>query len=388
MAEMSDGYEGEALDPANRFVSHRGTLNQDPHNMRAEALAMEMCMNGAGECRTWSEQEMVFTFGGGEVPGTPDFMYEDQHGVLTCGQVVRVPLVRGMSRTMISETVYCTVLTKLIKSQVWMQSCCIIPDEFIIFLWLPFFIHRRRQRLAEALAVQVQNDGWPFRLRFAVPDHPEALFPPMFAASLNPRAKKFREVDLANFDPSNFQQEEEDLMEWDIFAFEDTIETEDIMDENESSESEQEPQADPENFFQENGHAFGEDIAGQIYVNVVMLGSSPSRNTQRGARDKSGPRRLHPLDVGLETWDAKPGVPNVCQGSRDFDFPCRSQSIHTLDAEPPRHWDVPGFENRVDSQMQLCRETKSTTRCMWDAKPCEVFETVKIGWASIHDISS
>lgn len=307
MTATSDGFEDEHLDQA-RSGPQTGSLNQDPHNMQAEALAMETCMRGAGSCRTWSEQEMVFSFGGGEIPGTPDFMYENPNGVLTCGQVVRVPIVRGMSRTMVSETIYCTVLTKLVKSQVWMKSCCIVPQEFIIFLWLPFFIHRRRKRLAEALAMQVQRDGWPFLLRFEVPDSPEILFPPMFAASLNPRVKKVSESDLSNFDPRHFE-EEEDAMEWDVFGFDDTEDNEQVEDTEDSMMNDYETDSESDEGGLEGARDFGqeqqivvwEDLAGHVNVEIVFLGSSASSN--RG-RDPSSPRLLHPSDLDNK-WDLK-----------------------------------------------------------------------------------
>eukprot|EP00746_Dinoflagellata_sp_MGD_P166387 gnl/MRDRNA2_/MRDRNA2_96225_c0_seq1.p1 gnl/MRDRNA2_/MRDRNA2_96225_c0~~gnl/MRDRNA2_/MRDRNA2_96225_c0_seq1.p1 ORF type:complete len:374 (+),score=63.88 gnl/MRDRNA2_/MRDRNA2_96225_c0_seq1:65-1186(+) len=341
MTATSDVNEEEANDPAyTGFVSQIGTLNSDPHNMRAEALAMEICMRDAGACKTWSEQEMVFSFGGGEVPGTPDFMYEDENGVLICGQVVRVPLVHGMSRTVISETIYCTVLTKLVKSQTWMKSCYIIPEEFIIFLWLPFFVHRKRKRLAEDLAIQVQSDGWPFRLRFEVPDRPEALFPPLFAASLNPRRKQLSKTDLSNFDPRDFQ-EEEDSMEWDIFAFEedadvfafedDADETENIMYEYESSESDEEEQDVEDNFFDEQGRAAGEYVPGQDFVKIILLGSSLSQERSwRPTRYMPSLGRLHPL----ETRDAKPGPQELWQRPCQPGFPCLANRIQTWDAKP------------------------------------------------------
>merc|ERR1719375_825678 len=172
---------------------------------------MEMCMSGAGVCRTWSELEMVRSFGGGEIPGTPDFMYESK-GMLTCGQVVRVPLLPRMTRTAVTEIIYFTVLTKLVKSQVWMKSCCIVPHEFIIFCWLPAVsIHRNRMRSAKALVLQLQRNGWPFRLRFEVPDDPESLFPSRFASSCKPHLKKLSQADLSDFNPMDFEEEEDPI---------------------------------------------------------------------------------------------------------------------------------------------------------------------------------
>jgi hypothetical protein len=356
MAMTSDGNEDEP--EGYRLVSQMGTLNPDPYNMRAEALAAEMCMRGAGSLRTWSEQDMVFTFGGGEVPGTPDFMYEDANGILTFGQVVRVPLVRGMSRTMISETIYCTVLTKLVKSQVWMKSCCIMPNEFIIFLWLPFFVHKRRKKLAEALAIEVQSTGWPFHLRFAVPDHPEALFPPMFAVSLNPRAKKLCEGNLSKFDPRDFQEEEENFMEWDIFAFEETEETEDVTDEYESGDSDREGSGAAGEFCKEQGPAVDENVSGQDrmpsedffssqdHVYIILLDSSRSRQRFRS------PKVRYPSPI-KGTWGAKPGLQKPPQCSSPPVCPCFLQCIETWDEKVPRYSDIPGTHNHAHIQMLL-----------------------------------
>jgi len=288
--------------------------------MRAEALAMEECMRGAGVCRTWSEQEMLCSFGGKEVPGTPDFMYEDANGVLTCGQVVRVPILPGMTRTLISETIYCTVLAKLVKSQVWMKSCYIVPQEFIIFLWLPFIIHRRRKRLAEALASQVQSEGWPFHLRFAVPEDSEALFPSMFALCCKARSRRFSEADLANFDPQDFEEEEE-AVQWDIFAFEEGEDSENSeeFEENMGRADEYET-SDPDDLGFENdepggfleeedlddGAQFPAEAVHHIMVDIVWCNRkvhplTPSLR-QWGLRSPRPPRLPHGLDIKEKVW--------------------------------------------------------------------------------------
>ena len=56
---------------------------------------MADCCLGLEIRRTWSEQELVRSFGGRMPPGTPDGMFETWDGTLTCVQVVRVPLVSG-----------------------------------------------------------------------------------------------------------------------------------------------------------------------------------------------------------------------------------------------------------------------------------------------------
>merc|ERR1719321_1313400 len=140
-----------------------------------------------------------------------------------------------------------------------MKSCCIVPHEFIIFCWLPAVsIHRNRMRSAKALVLQLQSNGWPFRLRFEVPDDPQSLFPSRFASSCKPHLKKLSQADLSDFNPMDFE-EEEDPIDWDIFALEevDELNEEDRMHETETSQAED----DEHDFVEEEVEEDEEDLA-------------------------------------------------------------------------------------------------------------------------------
>jgi len=65
---------------------------------------MADCTQGVEVRRTWSEREMVRSFGGQISPGTPDGMFESWDGTLTCVQVVRVPLTTELSLEGVQET--------------------------------------------------------------------------------------------------------------------------------------------------------------------------------------------------------------------------------------------------------------------------------------------
>merc|ERR1711920_1026433 len=101
-------------------------------------------MFGLDVARVWTEEEMVSSFGGRSssgkpsgriVPGTPDGMFEEKNGRLTCVQVVRVPIKASMTPEEQENIIYNTVLVKIIKSQQWMLATGIMPDEFNIFCW-------------------------------------------------------------------------------------------------------------------------------------------------------------------------------------------------------------------------------------------------------------
>eukprot|EP00971_Amphidinium_carterae_P259462 5148291-Amphidinium_carterae.1 len=130
LESCEDGDEAETGHIAPR------SLNSNPDNVLAEELAMEICMQDLAVTRTWTEQEMVCSFAGGEVPGTPDGMFETDNGDLHCVQVVRVPVLTTMTGRQMSDRLYDTVLVKIVKSQAWMQSTKIVPCSFAIFCWL------------------------------------------------------------------------------------------------------------------------------------------------------------------------------------------------------------------------------------------------------------
>lgn len=142
---------------------------------------MAECTFGVEVRRTWSETEMVCSFGGRHFPGTPDGMFENWEGQLTCVQVVRVPLVNQMSVCDMQDTLVSTVLAKVVKSQAWLRATHTVPSDFIIFCWLPFPISSPVAQHVHELMSRVQKLDPRFSLRLRVPAQPGALFPALFA---------------------------------------------------------------------------------------------------------------------------------------------------------------------------------------------------------------
>merc|ERR1719174_1569824 len=138
------------------------------------------CTQGVEIRRMWSEQEMVCTFGGQMFPGTPDGMFESWDGALTCVQVVRVPLVLGMSAGIAWDTLAQTLLTKVVKSQLWLRGSRIDPDSFVIFCWLPYAIPEHVVEDAQALIQRVRALDARFSLRLRTPSDTSAVFPALF----------------------------------------------------------------------------------------------------------------------------------------------------------------------------------------------------------------
>lgn len=111
----------------------------------------------------------------------------------------------------------------------WMKSTHTVPDEFIIFLWLPFQTMEGTGEKAQALIEKCRQHGWPFVLRCKVPAEPGALFPLMFAwqgagreGGMESRygktgKHKISEADLSTFDATNFDEDAEDEILPDLF---------------------------------------------------------------------------------------------------------------------------------------------------------------------------
>jgi hypothetical protein len=213
-----------------------GSLNSDERNIKAEQLAMEECMKGLMVQRVWSEEQMVCTFGGGMAPGTPDGMFEDINGSLTCVQVVRVPVLPGSSLQSFKERVYDTVLTKLIKSQTWMKFTRIVPQNFIVFCWFMPFLRPRHLVLALRSARRVlklfSNAGWPFSLKAAVPDSAEEIFPERFASQYTRHINQICIADILHF--SVDVDSDDGDPEFDIWNFE--FDTEEEVEEEQDDE--------------------------------------------------------------------------------------------------------------------------------------------------------
>lgn len=189
-------------------------------------------MRGIAVRRQWAETQLVHSFGGRQLPGTPDGMFEDWDGNLTCVQVVRVPISPHMTATQVEETLYNVVLTKILKSQAWMKASGTLPHEFVIFCWVPpvaegWLESGHNCARAQELVDRMKLEGWPFYLKVMEPTEPGALFPSKFAFSHTgrecrgkQRKSSVSEADLSTFDPGDFDSDvEEEPFEWDIFAF-------------------------------------------------------------------------------------------------------------------------------------------------------------------------
>lgn len=162
---------------------HRNSLNADPYNLRAEELALEDCSLGVEIRRIWAETEMVRSFNGGHIPGTPDGMFESWDGALTCVQVVRVPLVRELDADGMYEVLAQTIITKVVKSQQWLQATSVTLGDFIIFCWLPFAVSDAVAVRAHTLMEEVRTMDPRFSLRMRVPAEANSLFPTLFASN-------------------------------------------------------------------------------------------------------------------------------------------------------------------------------------------------------------
>mmetsp|Transcript_113082 Transcript_113082/g.314447 ORF Transcript_113082/g.314447 Transcript_113082/m.314447 type:complete len:225 (-) Transcript_113082:268-942(-) len=186
--------------------------------MRAEELALASCSQGLEIRCVWSEKELVFSFGGGLVPGTPDGMFETWDGALTCVQVVRVPLVPGFDVGEAQETLAQTVLTKVVKSQSWLLATHVVPNDFVIFCWLPFEVPDDVVAHAEALMERVRHLDHRFVLRVRVPAAPGSLFPARFACNHHLRKAYARTVSESEVTAYGSDEDTDDdaACTWDI----------------------------------------------------------------------------------------------------------------------------------------------------------------------------
>merc|ERR1719383_1673544 len=169
----------------------------------------------------WSEQEMVCSFGGCMLPGTPDGMFECWDGALTCVQVVRVPLVAEMSLGETEDALLQTVLTKVVKSQAWLSATSVMPAEFVIFCWLPFQIDPVLVKRIEESMEHIRALDPRFSLRLRVPADAGALFPALFACNYSVEAQRSRSrswSDVATFTGSSEESsdDEDSFAAWDI----------------------------------------------------------------------------------------------------------------------------------------------------------------------------
>lgn len=202
---------------AGKPYRHSNSLNEDPYNMRAEELAINDCSLGVEVRRTWSETEMVRSFNGGHIPGTPDGMFESWEGALTCVQVVRVPLVRELDADGMYETLAQTIITKVVKSQQWLHATSVTPGDFIIFCWLPFAVSDAVAVRAHALMEDVRSLDPRFSLRLRVPSEPHSLFPVLFACNHDVKVQRERGhtwSDVATYSGSDQASDEAEDIVW------------------------------------------------------------------------------------------------------------------------------------------------------------------------------
>jgi len=194
------------------------SLNADPYNCRAEELAVAECARGVEVRRTWSEQEMVRSFGGQMFPGTPDGVFESWEGTLTCVQVVRVPVTAEFTPLQMQEVLAYTILVKVIKSQHWLRACNVVPQDFVIFCWLPFPIPDEVAEGAHALMQRVQQLDPRFSLKLRVPSEPGALFPARFAATGHERRQNRHvcESEVSTYTGIDEESDEDEACVWDI----------------------------------------------------------------------------------------------------------------------------------------------------------------------------
>lgn len=213
--------QGIAVSRSLKSLDPSQSLNPDPYNLCAESLALAECTLGVDVRRTFSETELVRTFGGHMMPGTPDGMFEDWDGVLTCVQVVRVPLVAGMSVHALQETISQTVLTKVIKSQRWLAFTEAAPGDFVIFCWLPFSVPNSVVEHVEALMHRIRGLDPRFSLRLRTPEEPSTMFPALFARHKG-RHDGGGHCSLSEADVSTYlgtrdeDDEDEEWLDWDI----------------------------------------------------------------------------------------------------------------------------------------------------------------------------
>lgn len=176
---------------------------------------MKDCTLGVEVRRTWTEKEMVRSIDGRLFPGTPDGMFEDWNGALTCVQVVRVPLVSEPIESM-KDTLAMTILSKVVKSQHWLRASPFKPNEFIIFCWLPFAVPEVVAEYGDHLMSQVQQLDSRFSLRLRLPGNPESLFPALFASNKRQSMSKYNWSDVATYPSSEEEESDEECYAWDI----------------------------------------------------------------------------------------------------------------------------------------------------------------------------
>eukprot|EP00438_Fugacium_kawagutii_P033138 Skav227541 [mRNA] locus=scaffold2241:65831:82860:- [translate_table: standard] len=219
-------------------VAKPKTLNEDPYNVFAEELAMEVCKVGFEVAVELMETELVFSSCGHLVSGTPDGGFRDQEGLLRLVQVVRVPLLPEMDEDEVADVLYDTVLTKVVKSQLWMKETAILPHDFMIFCWLPpvgaykaCLEDTDALLWTDALMWNLREGGWPFSLVIQVPQEPGKLFPKNFGARHLGKVKKDYATQVSYFlNAADFEDDDDEaFVSWDLFEALDASLVEDVV---------------------------------------------------------------------------------------------------------------------------------------------------------------
>lgn len=149
-------------------------------------------------------------------PG-PDGMFEDWNGTLTCVQVVRVPLLAGLDAREMEERLVQKVIAKVVKSQAWLRQVNVVPNDFVIFCWLPFAIPDSVAAHALALMERVRSRDPRFSLRLRAAADSSSLFPALFACNHELRkGTSLSESDVSSHTASEQDSDEDEACEWDI----------------------------------------------------------------------------------------------------------------------------------------------------------------------------
>lgn len=189
--------------------STQRSLNADPYNVRAEELAVTACMGDERLVRrSWAEKELVRHFDGRMIAGTPDGMFERWDESLCCVQVVRVPLLSAMDASELEAVLSTIIVTKVVKSQLWLRATQVNPREFIVYCWLPFAVPPAVEAAARTLMERVRGCDARFALELRTPPTSAALFPALFATTKSMRkSTSFSESDVSVFSSESYDDD-------------------------------------------------------------------------------------------------------------------------------------------------------------------------------------
>eukprot|EP00812_Abedinium_dasypus_P003955 NODE_1489_length_1127_cov_465.610075.p1 GENE.NODE_1489_length_1127_cov_465.610075~~NODE_1489_length_1127_cov_465.610075.p1 ORF type:complete len:319 (+),score=78.10 NODE_1489_length_1127_cov_465.610075:113-958(+) len=142
-------------------------------------------------------------------------MFETWDGALTCVQVVRVPIVPGLSVASMQEILAQTILVKVVKSQQWLSATHAAPNDFVVFCWLPFPVPDAVVEHAEELLQRLRALDPRFSLRLRVPAEPGSLFPALFATKESEYRRTLAECDVSTYTGEE-DSDDDSPCDWDI----------------------------------------------------------------------------------------------------------------------------------------------------------------------------